>query len=223
MIQRITDINSYLKATTIKFDRMRSSSIQRIESKEELIEFQYLTNKSIGVRFPLEFLENSKVFAVFNRNDVMCGGFALVNSEFSRVIDSLPEEATKTLATDFPNYKKDTFEITALWLCRSQRSKALCFKLWSRLYFEILKMGRPNFIYAYSSEKTKLGKMYSLINPTRIFEGYTEMLPGMKEPDHEIIEVGSVKAACMAWVIRFPTILKKFTKTRCSKKREVYQ
>ena len=222
MIQRITDINSYMKLTTMRLDRIRNSSIQRITSREELIEFQYLTNKSIGVRFPIEFLENANVFAVFNRKDVMCGGFALVNAQFSRVVDSLPEDAKEKLEAKFPNYINDTFEITALWLCRSQRSKSLCFRLWTRLYFETVRMGRANFIYAYSSEKVNLGKMYSLIKPTRIFKGYTNILPGMKEADHEVVEVGSVKAASMAWVTQFPTLLKKFTKSRCSKKREVY-
>ncbi|OIQ19834.1 MAG: hypothetical protein BM556_04950 [Bacteriovorax sp. MedPE-SWde] len=223
MIQRIAELTSYTRGTTSAINRIRKTSINLLTNEEELLEFQGLAYKNIGVRFPLDFLQAARVFAVRNQRGVICGGFALAKGEHSRVIKSLPTEAMNTLKSQYPNYREDIFEITALWLCRSERSKTLSVRFWTKLYREVVRKKRPYFIYAFSSEKKKLGKIYQVVKPTRIFEGYTNILPGMNEPDHEIVEVGSVRAAHMAWVTQFSFLYRRLLHGRSAKKRVVYQ
>lgn len=223
MIQRIAEFNSYTRGTTRAIRRIRRTTIDLLTEQSELLEFQGLAYRNIGVRFPLDFLKSARVFAVKNQYGKICGGFALAKGEHSRVIESLPEEAMETLREKYPNYENDLFEITALWLCRSQRSKTLSVRFWTKLYREVVRMKRPFFIYAFSSEKKKLGQIYQVVKPTRIFHGYTKILPGMKEPDHEVIEVGSVKAAHMAWVTQLSFLYKRLLHGRSSKKRVIYQ
>jgi len=223
MIQRIAQLNSYTRVTTRRIERIRKTSIDQLTDQADLLQFQGLAFRNIGVKFPLEFLKSSRVFAVRNQLGTICGGFALAPGHQSRVIESLPEEAMETLKENYPNYTDDLFEITALWLCRSQRSKTLSVRFWTKLYREVVRMKRPNFIYAFSSEKKKLGEMYQVVKPIRIFEGYTNVLPGMKEPDHEVIEVGSVRAAHMAWVTQWSFLYRRLLHGRSAKKRVVYQ
>jgi hypothetical protein len=223
MIQRIAEFNSYTRGTTRAFKRIRKTTIDQLTDQADLLTFQGLAFRNIGVKFPLEFLKNSRVFAVRNQFGTICGGFALARGEHSRVIESLPEEAMETLKKHYPQYEEDLFEITALWLCRSQRSKTLSVRFWTKLYREVVRMKRPYFIYAFSSEKKKLGEMYQVVKPTRIFEGFTKILPGMKEPDHEVIEVGSVRAAHMAWVTQLSFLYRRLLHGRSAKKRVVYQ
>lgn len=222
MITRVMELNSYARLTTLRFKRMRETSFKKLSSHEELRTFSELAYRNIGVRFPIDFLQNSRTFAVINNKGDIIGGFVLAPGKYSRVIESLPHEALENLLALYPDAENKIFEITGLWLCRSQRSKTLTVRFWTKIYKEVVRMKTPYFIYAFSSKKHKLGEIYSVVKPTRIFEGFTKMMPGMIEPDHEIIEVGSVKMAHLAWITEFSFIYKRLFKGRTKNKRCIY-
>ncbi len=222
MISRVIELGAYTRLTTLKFKRIKNTSFIKLEEAEELRVFSELAYRNIGVRFPIHFLQNSKTFAVLNQRGNICGGFVLAPAGHSRVIDSLPEEGMQILLDNFPTYKDTMFEITGLWLCRSQRSKTLAVRFWTKLYKEVCRMKRSHFIFAYSSKKAKLGEIYSVVKPKRIFKGYTKMMPGMIEPDDEVIEVGSVKMAHLAWVTQLSFLYKRLVRGRSKCKRVVY-
>lgn len=222
MITRVMELNSITRSATLRLMRIRNTSFTQLTDTEELRIFSELAYRNIGVRFPIEFLENSKTFAVIGQKGDIIGGFVLAQAKDSRVITSLPEEALTKLKTLYPDSINTMFEITGLWLCRSQRSKTLTVRFWTKIYKEVVAMRRPHFIFAYSSKKTKLGEIYSVVKPTRIFEGYTKILPGMIEPDHEIIEVGSVKMAHLAWITEISFLYKRLFKGRSKNKRCIY-
>lgn len=222
MISRVMELNSIARTTTLRLIRIKNTSFCRLEKVEDLRMFSELAYRNIGVRFPIDFLANSKTIAVINQKGDIAGGFVMAPAKYSRVIASLPDEAIEKLNKLYPNQEQNMFEITGLWLCRSQRSKTLTVRFWTKIYKEVVAMRRPYFIFAYSSKKVKLGEIYSVVKPTRIFEGFTKMMPGMTEPDHEIIEVGSVKMAHLAWITEISFLYKRLFKGRTKSKRCIY-
>lgn len=222
MISRVMEFNSVARSTTLRLMRIKKTSFSKLTNVDDLRIFSELAYRNIGVRFPIEFLENSKTFAVIGQKGDIIGGFVMAEAKHSRVIASLPESALETLNALYPNSQESMFEITGLWLCRSQRSKTLTVRFWTKIYKEVVAMKRAHFIYAYSSKKTKLGEIYAVVKPKRIFQGFTKMMPGMTEPDHEVIEVGSVKMAHLAWITEVSFLYKRLFKGRSKNKRCIY-
>jgi len=212
MSQYELNINNY-DDTEIILKKSTKSNFKWLNKLEDLEKFQNLAYENIGVRFPISFLKNSQTVAAIDKYGKMYGGFVFAGYKDSRVISSLSSDAMQTLKTKFPDYKNSVFEITGLWLSASERSKMNNIKFWSKLCDEISKIDRPNFIYAYSSSKPQLAKLYSAAKPQRIFQGITKVLPGMTKPDDEVIEIGSVKSCHLAWIMktsyRYRKIIKK--------------
>lgn len=227
MIQRIAtqsvgEINYFSRRTTRAVKRIYKTKFKVITQEQDLRDFQNRTYRQLGITYPMSFLKQSKVVAVYNHFGSICGGFCLSPGKISRVIDSLPDEGLNKL-NSIPNLHEETiFEVTALWLDRSSKSKLAGVRFWTKLYKEIVRMRRPYFIYAYSSKKKKLGEIYSVAKPIRIFEGFTKLLPGMSCPDHEIIEVAKVSNLHIAWVTNISFMFKRILKKRSTTKREIY-
>lgn len=170
------------------------SRFQYLTTSQDLNNFIQKADDHIGVRFPLDYLMQNKVLGYFDGKGELIGGVAFIIKAPFRVAESLPEEGIQRLQTAVPDVDNDLFEITALWLKKSERGKASSIFFWLAIYRAVLKLGRPHFIYAYSSSKPKLGKIYSVCDPVEVYRGVTQVLPGMKDIDHEVVEIGSVRA-----------------------------
>lgn len=196
---------------TMGFFKM--TKVRALNSETELNEFVDHAEKWIGIRFPLEYLRDNRVMALFDETGAMRGGYALIDRGQLRVVQSLPESATQDL---FEQFDRDSlFELTALWLDRKNRSKIASFHFFFRMYFELTKVKRPYFIYAYPVEKSRLGEIYSICKPVKIHTGPTLQLLGMKCAEDEVIEVGSIQALRRAW-LKNPGFLFKRLVKKCS-------
>lgn len=163
-----------------------------LKDEQSLAAYSILTEKHISVRFPVEYLQKSRVVALFNEAGEICGGYVLVLKGPFRVIQSLPE-SVRDHSPDLQRIApKQLFELTGLWLSPKVTSKPVVLSFWLRLYFDILSTRKSHFVYAYSLNKKSLSRIYGVVNPRVIFRGLTQMQPGMKQPESESVEIASV-------------------------------
>ncbi len=156
-----------------------------IKKESELETYRKRIATHIDVLLPLEYLKQGNVYGYFNDQNEICGGFALITSGPFRVLDSIPNFTG--LQID-PELKK-TAEITGVWLSSTDRTTFSSLRFWLSMILKVLSSRKKYFVYAYSTRKTGLQKIYSRANPVVLFRGETKILPGMPAPDHESIEV----------------------------------
>lgn len=158
---------------------------KEIKADSELEKYRHAIHLHIDVLLPLEYLKQGRVFGYYNNEGVICGGFALITEGPFRVLNSIP---------DFDGFNLDpalssTAELTGVWLSTKGRSKFSSLHFWLTVIAKVITARKKYFVYAYSSKKTNLGKIYARGNPIVLFKGETIMLPGMTAPDHESVEV----------------------------------
>ncbi len=158
---------------------------RELKTDVELELYRHSIATHIDVLLPLEYLKQGRVYGYFNHQKEICGGFAMITKGPFRVLNSIPN--FEGLSID-PTLKH-TCEITGVWLSNSNRPKFSSIRFWMNILMKILISRKKYFVYAYSTRKSGLCKIYSRANPIVLFRGETTMLPGMPCPDHESIEV----------------------------------
>lgn len=222
MINKLAVLPGVIVGTGRRVKRIYRSQLRCIDELDELQEFQLLAYNRIGVKFPIDFLARNKTYALFNKHGVMCGGFTFALGSDSRVVKSLPDEALTKLKANVPNLEEDLFEATALWMSRYQRCRLLGVYFWLMMYLEATRMGRSYYIYAYSTAKPKLGEIYNTIRPYRLYQGFTKILPGMSEPDDEVIEYGTMMNVHLSFGRIVSFLVKRLLRARSMKKVKSY-
>lgn len=158
---------------------------KELKSEAEFEIYRHAIANHIDVLLPIEYLKQGRVFGYYNNDHEICGGFAMITEGPFRVLDSIPN--FKGLTID-PNLKK-TAEITGVWLSNKNKKHFASFRFWLNIVIKILLSRKKYFVYAYSSRKVGLAKIYSKANPNVLFRGETKILPGMPSPDHESVEM----------------------------------
>lgn len=159
--------------------------LKTLKTDFELETYRHAIANSIEVLLPLDYLKQGKVYGFYNEEGRICGGFALITRGPYRVLSSIPDFSGFDLD---PKLKK-TAEITGVWLSSEHRAKKVSLMFWLVILSKLLTCRKEYFVYAYSSKKEHLKKIYSRGNPVVLFCGETIALPGMKEVDHESVEV----------------------------------
>lgn len=156
-----------------------------LKQDAELENYRHAIHPHIDVLLPLSYLKQGQVYGYFNKKGDLIGGFALINKGPFRVLDSIPDfEGLK-----LDPHLKHTTEVTGVWLSCEGRDKYASLKYWLTIMTKVLTSRKKYFVYAYSSKKTHLEKIYSRANPIVLFRGETKLLPGMTSVDHESVEV----------------------------------
>ena len=190
-----------------------------LKTEHELTLYSDLTYRYIDVRLPLEYLQRSKVIACFNNEGFICGGFVIVLEGPFRVITSIPNFNEQKWKPQLANCA----EVTGLWLDNSYRYKHTSIKFWLTVYFELLKTKKEYFTYAWSLKKPKLGEIYAHGNPVVLFQGETNILPGMDKPDHESVEIVKRKDLLLTPIFKPTFLLKRVRGTRSLKGHNQHQ
>lgn len=160
-------------------------NFRELKIEKDLEIYRHAIARHIDVLLPLEYLKQGQVYGYFNENGEITGGFALITEGPFRVLDSIPN--FKGLTID-PKLLK-TAEITGVWLCNKNKKNLASLKFWLNLMIKLTTCRKKYFVYAYSSRKEGLSKIYSRAKPEVLFRGETNILPGMPTPDHESVEV----------------------------------
>jgi hypothetical protein len=182
--------------------------IKRLTSDEDLEIYRQLTDKYINVLFPLEYLKQSKVVVLRHKNGDICGGYMLVTEGPFRVLESIPDEQRAKISMDLSNVA----EITGLWLDAKKADSLFCSAgLWITLYFAALFSSFDGFVYAYSTKKRNLKKMYASFGPVSLFEGETRQLEGMPLPEKEAVELVTKRQAALIPVKNLKFFTRRFT------------
>jgi hypothetical protein len=200
--------------------------IREITSDLHLEAFRDFTKKYIDVYYPMDYLKRSKVMALVTENEngdiqTMFGGFILALEGPFRVLEQLPQtivEGHKELQEQF----EKCFELTGLWIHPLLKCGFLRAKFWLRLLGELIKLmirGKTYALYSYDASKKKLGEMYSLCKPHRIFEGEV-FIEGMVDSNCEIVEMGAVPNVLKAF-FKEPHCVARFLGRRIFRKRRL--
>lgn len=194
----------------------------KIDSELEIYRHAIATH--IDVLLPLEYLKQGRVYGYFNKKKEICGGFAMITSGPFRVLDSIPNFEGLSIDPAL----KHTCEITGVWLSKSNRPKFSSVRFWFNIVMKILTSRKKYFVYAYSSRKTSLCKIYSHAKPIVLFRGETKILPGMPAPDNESIEV-ILRRKIFVQVLKNPDffvkrlIPKKLKRKKQERKKDIYE
>lgn len=186
--------------TTVRF--------REINDDHNLARFSQFTARYIDVEYPMDYLRRSKVVAMVSENGLgeieeMLGGYIMALEAPFRVIQQLPLEMTQ-LNEGLQKRLSKSMELTGLWIHPVVAQGRLRFKLWWKMFMDMVKLnlrGKRYFVYSYEASQSKLGQMYSLSQPTRIYEGPV-FIEGMKEASTEIVEVGSTIALMTGFLSR---------------------
>lgn len=201
---------------------------REITSDSHLKEFSNFTKRYIDVHYPLDYLKRSKVVALVTENDdgeiqTMFGGYIFALQGPFRVLEQIPQEIVKNHVELQKNMNK-CFELTGLWVHPLLKNGTLRAKFWLRLFMDLLAQtikGKSVLLYSYDASKKKLGEMYSICKPCRIFEGAV-YIPGMTEQAVEIVEMGSISAVVRAFY-KEPAYVARFLGKRLFRKRIAYR
>lgn len=158
---------------------------REIKTDFELENYRHAIHQHIDVLLPLEYLKQGKVFGYYNDSNVICGGFALIMKGPFRVLSSIPNFEGLNLDPDL----NKTAELTGVWLSKKERKNFSSLHFWLKIITKVITSRKKYFVYAYSTKKSGLEKIYSHGNPIVLYRGETIILPGMTAPDHESVEV----------------------------------
>jgi hypothetical protein len=179
---------------------------REIMDDNHLLEYSHYTERFIDVRYPLDYMKRSRVVALVIENlngeiEKIVGGYIIAPKPPFRVIEQLPIQIVQN-HTDLQKYWHQCLELTGLWMNPHIRGGRLRFRLWWNLFVDLLGFGiqgKSHIVYSYDAANKKLGDMYSLSKPCRIFEG-TVFIKGMGSVNREIVEMGSTKSILLAFV-----------------------
>lgn len=175
-----------------------------LKTDEELIEFQTMTQKAIGVNFPISYLKQSLVRGFRDSKNQLLAGYALVHSGKLRTIESMPDSHQI-------NYDTSTFlEVTALSIDKNIKSGLFSGQFWIHFSKDIfLFKDKEYIIYAYDLKATKLQELYSLADPILLYKGQVKKLKGNAEASFEAIEIAYKRRINFLPVYVLPKFLKK--------------
>lgn len=185
---------------------------REITQETDLICFSELTKKYIDVQYPQDYLARSRVVALVLENEVgeiekILGGYILALSHPFRVLEQIPQ----SIVESHPQLQQkwnECLELTGLWIHPMIKNGKLRFRFWWKLFMDLTHLsfnGKPYILYSYDASCKKLGEMYSVSKPSRIFEGYV-YIPGMTAENREIVEMGSTRAVMKAFFANPMTI-----------------
>lgn len=185
-----------------------------ITQETDLQNYSLLTKKYIDVQYPQEYLARSRVIALVSEDfhgnvEHIFGGYILALSHPFRVLEQIPPG----IIENHPHLQKcwhECLELTGLWIHPLIKDGKIRFRFWWKLFMELTALsfkGKPYILYSYDASCKKLGDMYSVSKPSRIFEGEV-YLPGMTAENREIVEMGSTRAVLKAFFAHPFTILR---------------
>lgn len=145
--------------------------IKKIKSCIEARKYAAVFGRSIGYEIPCSYFYDENVWGLYDENDHIEGGFALINKKLPRTLKQL--ESFETMR----EYRGKVTEFTGYFINEKKGS----FRLTLRLAYEVLKNRRNLFIYSYEDDNEKLQKYYGVGNPTLVDVCYPRRLPGHKK------------------------------------------
>lgn len=198
---------------------------RQLTCDEHLIAYSRFTKKYLDVSYPLEYLQRSKVMALVkeckNGNvQTICGGYILALNGPFRVIEQLPIGIAEN-HEELQSKMENCFELTGLWIHPILKNGTLRATFWLRLFFDLVKQtlkGKTHALYSYDASKKKLGEIYSISKPCRIFEGAV-FIPGMTTQALEIVEMGAIPNVLRAFY-KEPQCIVRFLAKRVMRKKK---
>ncbi|MFM6927014.1 MAG: hypothetical protein ACKOX6_01035 [Bdellovibrio sp.] len=180
----------------------------RIESQDQLEKYLASTADHLGIQFPLSYFKKSKVFACYNKSEIVAGFSIILDTPF-RVLSSIPEASR---CEKYEQILNSSVEITGLWISDQYRSKlgilSLIESLTRELHTVSCEINKNFAVYAYDFDQKNLQTIYSRGTPISLFEGYTIQQIGMPKSKFECIEYLDITTLRQAILTKYPRLQK---------------
>ena len=145
--------------------------IERITNPSDLTQFDDRVAELTGVRHTVNYYKDCDVFACYDTNKKMIGGYAFKLKPPFRALWALSHQPHAYIKFFQDTTLAQIVEQSALWIeleSMLMRDKAIFFQ---SLMKYVLQCDRDYMLYAYNSSKAHLQKLYSRMEPDILFEG----------------------------------------------------
>ena len=148
---------------------------QRIRHESDLQAFQRAYLAHGGSHLPLDYLHQSRVYALRSTNGQLHGGFILHGPSPTRTLGQAPQHCHETLLNSLQ--QQACCEVSGLWLAHAQRKGPWGFLLW--LWAAIALMAYPTPYLCCTAAKPGLKRIYELAPAAQlVYEGPWPEQPG---------------------------------------------
>ena len=120
--------------------------LRKITNKNLLGEFRDKYRQASGLDVPVRFLESRAVYATFNRENRMCGGFVLGSTGQFRTIEVFASESSKPALYEFAE-KTTCCEVNCFWLSVKNRRGFWSYWFWLLFAFKVYRQKEKIIIY----------------------------------------------------------------------------
>lgn len=145
--------------------------IDMITSQTDLIQFDDRVSELTGVRHTVNYYKECDVFACYDTNKKMIGGYAFKLKPPFRVLWALSHQPEAYIKFFQDTTLAQIMEQSALWIepeSMLMRDKTLFFQ---SLMKYTLQYDRDYMLYAYNFNQMHLRKLYSRMKPHILFQG----------------------------------------------------
>lgn len=152
--------------------------IAEITNDFDLLKYRDGGELRFGVKYPLEYLKQGKVFGAFKDGELV-GGFNLILNGPFRTVHFLPDEVRRNAPILSSVAEENLVELGGVWLCGKAVNQTKDSNLfWMSVIRSIVRCGKPYVIYGYNKQTPNLEKVYDKFNGVKIYVG-----PGANSPD----------------------------------------
>jgi hypothetical protein len=127
------------------------------------------TDESNIVKIEVSYLQRSDVYGIFDKDNVLVGGFALGMSTPYRLFELIPQNEKNNINTPNNFNLSDCCEVVCIWKNQSVSKYFTTIVLWPKIFNGVLK-SKKKYLLGHSHIK-KLNNLYSFLGPFIIYEG----------------------------------------------------
>lgn len=145
--------------------------IDLITDQADLIQFDSRVCELTGVKYPANYYQSCDVFACYDTNRKMIGGYAFKLKPPFRVLWALSHQPEAYIKFFQHTTLAQIMEQSALWIepgSMLMRDKLVFFQ--SVMQY-VLQCDRDHMLYGYNFSKPHLQKLYSRMEPRILFQG----------------------------------------------------
>lgn len=166
---------------------MKSMTLKKLREEKDFLLYQEAVGRYVKLDLPLDYLKRGHAYGYFTSDGQLMGGVTLVTEGPLRALESIPSVHLREHLAG-----QAFMEVNGLWLSPTLSSKRDSSRFWRTLLCLMIKTmvlyRKRELCYAYSLNKKKLQKIYSLMGPRVLYKGEVVALPGNPGGEAESIE-----------------------------------
>lgn len=142
--------------------------IRQLTEAKDMDYYRHISSKFTEDFPSLDYMRKGRIYALYDKNDNLAGGFTLSIQGPFLSINSIPKMFRINFKTEFLT---QTAEISGLWLHPELRTRYSRFIFWIRLLFVLFNCGQKYFVYSYRTKETWIQSICQKLHPDILYRG----------------------------------------------------